>query len=547
MTVALLAWAPSAAPGAPEVDETSSSDKLRILYSHRFTFTDDGLPLVTIEIMGGQSEVRLSSRGGVTALPDGEGGAQVAAGERWLVTVDSASPAQVREWTIVDRIDPDDEAAVERSAEMWRARGLAIERFEVGTLFGVEGEVIDSRRVLIGVAPEPEGKGAARARQIARKYELETEVHREIVRRPGGTIVARSGGTVVRNPSVIWFAPPGGGTIEVADVVAGSGGSQLATRREDRRYFGLVYVTVGRDGKLVVANAVTSEQLLAGLVPSEMFPTAPLEALKAQAIAARTDLLEKIGTRHFGDPYLVCSTQHCQVYSGAGKEQARTTRAVRETRGLVLLRDSGGLGDARYSASCGGHGEHKHSVWGGGSDPTLTGRPDAAKDSPLARRYDQITDDNIDQFLAETGGAYCSTTKYSADRFRWEERIDAAKLDALVAQSYPSIGRLLALEPIARGVSGRIQKLRIRGDRATEIARGDLHIRRLLGGLRSSLFTVKAAGPSDRPIAFVFRGAGFGHGVGMCQLGAIGMAEKRNGFREILNHYYPATHLHRLY
>lgn len=536
--------AAAAAPAlaSPAADETSSGDKLRILNSNRFTFTDAGLPLVTIEIMGGQSEIRLSASGGVKALPDGEGGSEVSAGSSWTIKLRGASPARAKEWTVVERLRPDDERAAEAAVAKWKKRGYKPKSFEIGTVFGVEGEVIDSRRVLIGVAPRGAGKGRAKARAIAKKHGVKTTVHRELVRRPRGTIVAKSGSTVIRNPSVIWFsAAKRTGTIRVDNVVVGGGGSQLKTSRENRRFFGLVYVTVGRDGKLVVANAVSMKDLLAGLVPSEMFATAPLDALKAQAIAARTELLEKLGTRHFGDPFLVCSSQHCQVYSGAGNEHPRTTKAVEQTRGHVLLRDSGGLADARYSAACGGHSEHKEVIWGGERDSSLRGHVDASSKSSMTKKYGKVTSKNIGAFLAEKSGAYCSATRWSKNRYRWEKRFSRADLSRRVAKRYPKVGSIQKLSALARGVSGRVTRLRIEGDTTVTVT-GDLYIRRLLGGLRSTLFQVSLDGDE-----FVFKGAGFGHGVGMCQLGAVGMAEKRNSFREILHHYYPKTHLHRLY
>jgi SpoIID/LytB domain protein len=534
------AWAPAQA--SPSSDETSSSDKLRILYSNRFTFTDGGLPLVTVEVMGGQSKVELSATGGLAALPDGEGGAEVSSGSSWTLSVRNASPAKVKEWTIVEELAPDNEDAVEIAIQSWKKRGYRPRSFETGTLFGVEGEVIDSRKVLIGVAPQSSGGGSAKARAIAKKHGIGTTVHRQLVRRPRGTIVAQSGSTVIRNPSVIWFSPDKDkATIRVENVVVGGGGSQLETSREDREYFGLVYVTVGRDGKLVVANAVSAKDLLAGLVPSEIFATAPMEALSAQAVAARTELLEKLGTRHFGDPFLVCSSQHCQVYSGAGKEHPRTTRAVEDTRGMVLLRESGGIADARYSAACGGHSEHNDHIWGGERDESLRGHVDAAASSSLTKNYERITNSNVGSFLAEKTGAYCSATRWSKNRYRWKKAVSKSDLSRRVAKQYPRVGPIQQLEALERGVSGRISKLRIRGDETVTVT-GDLHIRRLLGGLRSTLFQVKLEGDQ-----FVFHGAGFGHGVGMCQLGAIGMAEKRNSFREILHHYYPATRLHRLY
>ena len=531
-------------------DETSTGDKLRILHSNRFTFTDQGIPLLTIELMSGQSQVELSSPRGVVVRPDGDGGSEIISGRHWTVRIEKPTTGSVREWSVVATLQPDDDRGLAHATATWRRRGHEPVQFEIGTVFGVDGEVIDTREVLVAIAPVEAPHGAQRAREIARKYNVATRVHRELHRRPRGTIVARSGTTVVRNPSVIWFAPRDAkGTIAVQDVLVGGGGSQLDTSRETRRYFGSVYVTVGRDGKLVAVNAVPADRLLAGLVPAEMYPDAPEAALAAQAIAARTELLQKIGTRHLTDPYLLCSNQHCQVYSGAGREHPRTTRAVEQTRGSVLLREGGGLVDARYSASCGGHGEHNENIWGGAPDPSLRGRLDMPKNSRAASWLtDGIDESNITEFLSlSPQSSYCGLTRYGKGRFRWHKRISLAELGQHIAKHYPHIATVRAIEPLKRGVSGRIRRLRIRGTKGTAIASGDLHIRRLLGGLRSSMFVIEKVGTEALPVAFEFHGGGFGHGVGMCQIGAIGMAEHQRSHREILNHYYPGSRIRRLY
>jgi stage II sporulation protein D len=530
-------------------DETSTGDKLRILYSSRVTFTDDGDPLVTIEVMGGQRRALLSAPGGLIAMPDGDGGAEVRAGSRWTVTLEGGAPAELRDWTVVERLAPERDAELEAALSRWKKRGHQARAFEVGSLFAVDGEVMDGRSVLVAIDPASPSTSAARARAIASKYDVPTEVHRELVRRPRGVVVARSGDTEVRNPGVVWFAPAvAGQAIEVADVVTGGGGSQSATGVQDRRYLGRVYVAVGADGALAVVNAIPAEKLLAGLVPAEIFPTAPGEALRAQAIAARTELLQKIGTRHLEDPFHICSSQHCQVYSGAGHEDPRTTAAVAATRGKVLLRPGKRLEliDARYSADCGGHGEDKSHIWGGAADPILRGRLDALPGrSPWS---DGIQASELDAFLATArDGSYCAATRHSRGRHRWETRIEAGELDRLVAQVLPAVGRVKSIEALDRSRSGRIGKLRVVGASGSGVVAGDLAIRRLFGGLKSSLFKVTPEGPVNGRTAFLFRGAGFGHGVGMCQLGAIGMAEQRQKFAEILEHYYPGSRLHRLY
>lgn len=534
-------------------DETSASDKLRILYSNRLTFTDGGTPLVTIELMSGQAEVRISAKHGVLLRPDGAGGSEIQAGARWTLSVEDARPAEIRAWTVVDSLstgDPDHERALGEALSRWTARGHLPRQFEVGSVFGVGGEVLDSRETLIAIDPVDATRGSRRAAVIARKYGIETRTHRELLRRARGTVVARSGQAVVRNPSVIWLAPAQpGDTLVVEDVITGGGGSQLETRRETRRYAGSIYVTVGSDGKLTAVNAVPAEKLLAGLVPSEIYPDSPEAALEAQTIAARTDLLQKIGTRHLTDPYMLCSSQHCQVYAGAGREHPRTSAAVTRTRGKVLVREDGRLADARYSATCGGHTEHNHSIWDMPPDPVLRGHLDASPSRASKSSFRQgITDDNIERFLSlPADAAYCGMTRHSEGRYRWTRRLEVDELSRMVAAHYPGVGRVRALEPLERGVSGRIRALRVRGDRGSAVARGDLHIRRMLGGLRSTLFAIRPVGDAAAPRAFELRGAGFGHGVGMCQLGAIGMAQSGARNQTILKHYYPGTRIQRLY
>jgi SpoIID/LytB domain protein len=544
--VALAAAAGALVVGAG-ADEMSGDDKLRLLYSHRFTFTARGLPLYTVEVMHGQSRVTVEaeSAGGVRVLPDGEGGAEVVAGKSWTVTAEGARPAKVRWWTVVSRRAADADVAV------WKQRGYEAKSFEIGAVFGVEGDVIDSREVYLGVAPEADEAAAQRAaRALAAKWHVETFVHPEMVARPEGTLVATGGGAVVRNAGVVWFAPaaPGpGATLTVRDVVHGGGGAQLgAEKRETRAYRGRVYVTVGADGALTVVNAIPEDELLAGIVPSEIWPDAPADAVRAQAVAARAEVLSKVGTRHFLDPFLLCSSQHCQVYGGVSLEDKRTTQAIADTRGEVLLRDGGGgLVEAAYSSDCGGFGEHNENVWGAPPDPSLRGRLDAlgADARALGSFAGGITEANLRAFLdSPAERTFCGRTRYAKKSHRWTVVRTAAELDRLVAAEHPQVGSVRDLKALARGVSGRVTRLQIAGERGTVVVDGELKIRRLLGGLKSSLFAVRAEAGGWR-----FDGAGFGHGVGMCQTGAVGMAETGFAYQKILEHYYPGSHLRKLY
>jgi stage II sporulation protein D len=252
---------------------------------------------------------------------------------------------------------------------------------------------------------------------------------------------------------------------------------------------------------------------------------------------------------------VICSSQHCQVYGGVGLEDERTSKAVRGTRGEVLMRDGGGgLVQAYYSSSCGGFSEANENIWGTPPDPSLRGHLDAngKQAKALSRFASGITDANVREFLAAPAElSFCGRSRYAKGRFRWRVELDAARLDALVAAELPTVGSVRRLEPRARGISGRIRSLDIVGTKATVSVDGDLRIRRLFGGLKSTLFVVTSEKPAgaraDAVARWIFDGAGFGHGVGMCQTGAIGMAESGQDYRTILRHYYDGSHVHALY
>ena len=137
-------------------------------------------------------------------------------------------------------------------------------------------------------------------------------------------------------------------------------------------------MTFGQNGRLAVVNMLNAERLLEGVVPAEQYNSAPMETLKAQAIASRGQLLVKAGLRHRGDPYLFCDQVHCQGYSGINNLSPRTSRAVIETKGLLAVNEHGRLIDTVYSSTCGGHSEAYHLMWGGAVQPALKGQADSS-------------------------------------------------------------------------------------------------------------------------------------------------------------------------
>jgi stage II sporulation protein D len=535
----------SAQSKAPAL-EMSRKDRLAVLYSNQVIFDRTGEPLVSVRVTEGQAQVRFRSAGALTLLPAADDGARVRApaGKSWTVTLEDARRGRERFWVVAERLPAGELAAAAESRKRWQAKGHEVAVFEGGALIGIAGRTLDTRSLSIAVDPKP-----TRAEALTTAESLEAtgtilgEVVAESVERPGGWIVAREdeSGVEIRARDLLWLSPAAGQTIDVQDVEFGRGTARPG--KADRRYAGDLYLALGNDGLLAVVNVASAETLLEGTVPSELPASSPEAALEAQAIAARGQLLAKVGTRHRSDPYLLCADTHCQVYGGETKAHPRTTAAVRATRGLLLF-DDRGLVDTVYSSNCGGHTEAFQRMWGGTRNPTLEGvvdaPPGAATPSPIGSDEAAVAH-HIDHPPA---GAYCAITGRDKGVFRWSITRTGAEVTAAVNRVHP-VGDVHTIRVAERGRSGRALAVEYVGTSGRHTVTGEYANRKLLGHLKSGLWVVEreAGTPGRAPAMWTFRGGGFGHGVGMCQHGAIGQALSKRTHPDILRVYYPGSRL----
>jgi stage II sporulation protein D len=335
-------------------------------------------------------------------------------------------------------------------------------------------------------------------------------------------------------------------TTTVFDLTYGHG--QFSAGREDRSYRGEIEL-LPRNGSLTVVNRLSVEEYLYSVVPSEMPAWWPEEALAAQAIAARSYTLyprNRFADRGFD----LLSSVASAYYPGATNEHPRTTAAIDATRGLVL-RDGSRPLDAVYSANSAGYGEAAGSVWGWPNSLVATADPLLP---PLEANRSPST---VYQWITSRPDSYAGRAPFSAmSSYRWELLVSARTIETRLAAAGQSVGTILAIHPGPRGITGRVESVRVVGSDGETVVRRDA-IRSRLGGLRSNLFVVTpyrgpvpgtaGAPPTpgsdtvtpDAPSYFFFQGAGWGHGVGMCQTGAAGMADAGFDARAILAQYYP--------
>ena len=364
-------------------------------------------------------------------------------------------------------------------------------------------------------------------------------------------------------------------------------------RNETQTFKGSLEVMKSRNGEITAVNVLDIEDYLQSVISSEMSATSHMELLKAHAVISRSWALCKIQRSLQGSAFAcqesegkricwygsephegfdVCADDHCQRYQGLrAKDHKNAVKAVNETKGLILAYKENPtpnsslltpnsdyeICDARFYKCCGGVTEEFETCWEDTHFDYLVKVED--NDANRALRQAQgpmnlTTEEGARKWIMSNPDAFCNTNdkkilnqvlndydQETIDFYRWKVVYSQDELTALVARHAPQLGKIIDLIPLKRGVSGRIYELKIVGSKKTLIVGKELEIRKWLSNshLYSSAFVVEKDGDT-----FTLYGAGWGHGVGLCQIGAAVMAEKGYTYKEILAHYYPNTILY---
>ena len=370
--------------------------------------------------------------------------------------------------------------------------------------------------------------------------------------------------TAVAQPdSILWqrkpykeltFSPPSGGieggsSFRLYNVTIGK---LFHWERQQVQVFTGTLHLVLHEGQIVVINELPLEDYLVSVISSEMKSTCSLEFLKASAVISRSWLLAQLThkTHESYEPYKsqdefirwwdredhdlfdVCADDHCQRYQGITVAcNPNVQQAVNETRGQVLV-SNGEICDARFGKCCGGQTNEFQYCWQNIRKPYLSSVAD-----PFCNTSDR-------EVLSQVLNDYDLETK---NFYRWQVRYTQEELRRLIERNLGmKFGSILRLEPLETGPAGHISRLRIVGTERIYIIGKELLIRKTLSTshLLSSAFTVSLEDIQDNvPQTFVLNGKGWGHGVGMCQIGAAVMGHQGYSYLQILNHYYPGAEI----
>ena len=360
-------------------------------------------------------------------------------------------------------------------------------------------------------------------------------------------------------------------------------------RKETQTFLGTLRFVVESD-KIVAINELPVEKYLESVISSEMSATSSLELLKAHAVISRSWLLAQMKKRRevaeSGNNFFsftkkedtlirwydredhtlfdVCADDHCQRYQGITKETSpHVAEAIRQTKGQILM-DGEEICDARFSKCCGGITEEFQYCWENTPKTYLT----AVRDIALGVEHTQpnlTNEEEAEKWIRFNPPAFCNTQdkkilsevlndydQETVNFYRWKETLSQEKLQQLIADKLKmDLGAILDMKAVERGKSGRISKLQIIGTEKTFTIGKELEIRRTLSDshLLSSAFVVDKYDKDEQgvPQRFELIGAGWGHGVGLCQIGAAVMGEQGYHYDAILLHYYQGAEIKKLY
>jgi len=401
-------------------------------------------------------------------------------------------------------------------------------------------------------------------------------------------IICKRGNDTFEFSNEVSFVPvdPGLESFLVKDVTIGI--KFHWERKEKQRFAGTLNIIKDK-GKLTAINIIDIEQYLASVISSEMNAKASLQLLKAHAILSRSWLLaqleksklakkEKARTgvvsnsenesikwydKEDHNVFDVCADDHCQRYQGITKILSDVARqAVEQTRGIVMT-DEDKICDARYSKSCGGITESFENVW----EPIHFDYLSPVIDYKYEPEYFNLNfsnEENAVKWIEGNAPAYCNIhdvnilsqvlvnyDQETRDFYRWKVEYTQSEIrDLINSKTQMEFGDIIDLIPIERGDSARIIKLKIKGSNKEFVFGKELEIRRILSKshLYSSAFVVEKSNYiNEIPQKFTLFGAGWGHGVGLCQIGAAYMASKGYQFDEILFHYFTGIRLKKIY
>ncbi len=473
---------------------------------------------------------------------------------KWRIKVEFSYPAKYAFNILLKKYD-DYRQAEDLMYELIE-KGLGAQITTIGDEFYYDKKVINDNRqywvIIDGFNKEQEARFFAELN--LKNYK--TTIIREKIKEPGAVIEIYDFDfeKVAEAENVLRIVP------ETDNVIANlydftNEPDEQQRKAQYRSFQGVLEFRCDDDGKLIIINETPIEKYVESVVAYAVPLDLPRESFKALAMTIRSKSIAGLRIKHHNDPFDLCATAHCNYFVGIKNNSENVTSAIKETVGEVIIKEQN-IYDADFNMVCGGVTEQKCTAELAAMNSEMTSAFDSM-DGELVDQFGDLSDENnIRKWIDTEPAVYCNLISANGFNqfqkyFRWETTFSRKELEDIISEKENRlIGVLYDIIPIKRNKAGRLVEMEIIASNVNLVLSSEAAIRGYLAPqmLNSSCFYIlKEYDEEGLPFAFTFRGAGNGHGVGMCVAGAISMANEGKNYKLILKHYFKETTVKKIY
>ena len=526
----------------------------------KFVFkTKDDQPLIRVCALKNQTHIDLKFDAKDFMLADSEGNELFPAAHNkniWRARIKKAKSAKCEYYLVLH--ESQDEEKLQKKMRQFRKKDRRVSIKKVGGEIYIADKLVSSNeKFMIMAGPFPTEK---QAQAQGKKYNgfKQWRVHKTLLKAGKGSIEIYDGEyenfTEVSNG--FRLLPKNNGAYFQIKRFAINDSSSEKTRHEDLFFQGLLSVEIDEQNLLTAVNVISVEDYVKGILYSELGEHVQPEYAKTMAIVARSQIFARFGQCHVNEGFDFCSSSHCLRYYGKNFQSPEIEQAVRETRGQILT-VNGKVCHAYFHYSCGGHTEQISGILPDDDSSFIQGKFDG--DPAQNPGLDLSKEEDVKTWIESKPDVNCrideqtmnSSSRLIVDSFRWEVFYSCEELQEIIRRKTgEETGLIYEIIPLLRGVSGRIKEVEILGSLKNIRLSGELNIRAAFSEshLNSSCFIVRPELDMDGiPMNFLFIGAGKGHGVGLCKVGATRLACEEKTHQDIINHYFQKCKITRIY
>jgi len=521
----------------------------------------EGEPLIRLGLVEGESNVELKVAGPFTLL-NGAGQPifqKTQSDLRWRVKATECEPAQFRYAFILGQFKDKEQA--NKIVQIISNKGLGVRVEAKKSSVQINDRCCRKNNYYEIKIGNWNTRKDAQKQSFRLRDEFDPILIQEKVSEPKGKIefYDTEYQKSVGSSNTLWLIPEENGTITFFDIRFNRNTPQ--ERKESFKSIGKFEFQVDQDGKLAIIDILPIEEYLKGILPTLLPEDSPIEALKAQVVILRSSTLANLGLLNSDKYYdYNCFNQRLDFQRIVKSDKKdKIYEAVESTRGEVLTFNNQ-ICRSSFSLVCGGRTDYYSGIWEQNYEPFMEGIIDTNKEN--AAVYHPIIEDeeSAREWFHSWPKVYCNPFEKNfpgdlnirvSQFFRWERVYSRSKLESIINRKLQEdAGTIYNIIPLKRGKSGKIYELEILGSRKNIVLKHDRSIRSILceDELPSSNFTVSIETEEDgTPIEFTFSGAGHGEGVGLCQAGALVMAQNGAKYNKILDHYFRKTIIEKIY